>query len=185
MKLIAGLGNPGIEYEATRHNVGFMVADLVADQLNIDLNRSAWKSIYGKGKINGLDIMVIKSRTFMNLSGEAVGEVCRYFKLAVEDVIVIYDDIDLPLGKVRVRPGGGSGGHRGLESVIQHLGSETITRVRVGIGRPDNQDPVDYVLSVFTGEQWEIIKPALEHAARAVIALLEQPVDTVMNKYNR
>ncbi|WP_366923349.1 aminoacyl-tRNA hydrolase [Metallumcola ferriviriculae] len=184
MKLIAGLGNPGAKYEATRHNAGFMVADLVADYLNVAINRTRWRSCYGKGRYQGQEVMVVKPQTFMNLSGEAVSEVYRYFKLSLQDLIVVYDDLDLPLGKIRIRPSGGAGGHKGLASIIQHLGSEDIVRVRVGVGRSERDDTVDYVLSVFDDEQWEVIKPALGNAAKAVTALISEPADIVMNEFN-
>lgn len=184
MKLIIGLGNPGEKYQATRHNVGFMVADLIADRLAITMDRVGWKSIYGKGKYHDTDIMILKPQTYMNLSGEAVGQVCRYFKVAVEDVMVIYDDMDLPTGKVKLRPAGGAGGHKGLLSIIEHLGSEKIIRIKVGIGRPQYHNPVDYVTGIFSEEQWEEVAPAIKRAADAATALIEESVDIVMNNFN-
>lgn len=184
MKLLVGLGNPGKQYEATRHNVGFMVADLLAESLNIDLSRSGWKSVYGKGRAGDQDVMIVKPQTYMNLSGEAVGEICRYFNLTHEDVIVIYDDMDLPVGKIRVRAKGSAGGHRGMQSVIDHLGTEAITRVKVGIGRPEAQDPVDYVMSMFPEDEWKTMKEAIDGAARAAVSLLFHPIDQVMNEFN-
>ena len=184
MKLVVGLGNPGSKYETTRHNAGFMVLDQIVDELSIDISRSGWKGLYGKGKVDGVDIMLLKPQTYMNVSGQSVAEVCNFFKVDAKDVIVIYDDLDLPLGKMKVRSKGSAGGHRGMESIINLLNTDIIARVKVGIGRSEVIDPVDYVLGTFSEEEWDVMKEVLGDAAKAAISLCYNSVDSVMNRFN-
>lgn len=186
MKLIVGLGNPGQEYSATRHNVGFMVVDALA---------AAWKAADWRHKHNALvaeyrtadeTILLVKPQTYMNLSGTAVGELARWYKLTPEDVIVVYDDMDLPTGKLRLRMKGGTGGHRGMESLLVHLGQDTFPRVRVGIGRPPaGWQVVDYVLSRFTAEEQPLLEDAIARSTAAIECIVSQGVNKAMNRYNK
>ena len=136
MKLIVGLGNPGKKYEHTRHNVGFDTVDLLADLAQIDVDKESFKGLVGRGKIFDQDVMILKPQTYMNLSGESVSELVRYFKIAIEDILIVYDDMALPPGKLRLRPGGSSGGHKGMQNIIENLQTENIKRIRIGIGEP-------------------------------------------------
>ncbi|WLR50907.1 aminoacyl-tRNA hydrolase [Bacillus tianshenii] len=185
MKLIVGLGNPGKKYAETRHNAGFMVIDHLAEQLNISLTKEKFNGIYGDGIINGEKVLLLKPLTYMNLSGESIAPLMDYFNIPIEDLIVIYDDLDLPTGKVRLRLKGGTGGHNGLKSIFQHLGSKEFKRVRIGIGRPQGPIPVvDYVLGRFNNEESIEMKEAIEHAAKACEAWVTTPFQEVMNQYN-
>jgi len=185
MKIVVGLGNPGSQYSTTRHNVGFMTADLLAARWEVD----NWKN-----KFDGLvaeyrdidTVLIIKPQTYMNLSGAAVMAVVNWYKVAVEDVIVIYDDLDLPAGKLRLRTKGGSGGHRGIESILVELGKDDFTRVRIGIGRPPQyMATADYVLGRFSPEEIPVIEPSLKRAANAVEAILKVGLAKAANEYNK
>lgn len=187
MKLIVGLGNPGREYAATRHNAGFLVIDCLAHELGLSVGKKLLRSLTGQGQINGEKVVLAKPQTYMNLSGESVGALLRWYKLTTSDLIVIYDDLDLPPGKLRIRGGGGSGGHKGMQSVIEALGTEDFTRVRIGIGRPraPEFDPVDYVLSGFSEEEAGEMKEVLAQAVEAVLCIVRDGVERAMNLYNR
>ena len=187
MKLIVGLGNPGREYAATRHNIGFMVADRLARELGVAVEKKMFKALVGQGRINGEKVALAKPQTYMNLSGEAVGALLNWHKLAAGDLIVIYDDLDLPPGKLRIRPEGGPGGHKGMQSIIQALGTENFTRVRVGIGRPaiPGFESVDYVLGRLEGDDAKVVGEALDLAAEAVLCVVRDGVERAMNLYNR
>lgn len=168
MFCIAGLGNPGIQYQETRHNAGFLVIERIAEKSGIAVNKKGFQSMYGKGVVEGNELFLVKPQTFMNLSGQAVSALLAYFKLPLERILVVYDDLDLPLGKLRFRLSGSSGGHKGMASIIEAIGSSDIPRLRVGIGRPpDNQDVVDYVLKPFCGPEKEIFSQSIERAAEA------------------
>ncbi|MGG1572715.1 aminoacyl-tRNA hydrolase [Fictibacillus sp. NRS-1165] len=185
MKWFVGLGNPGREYENTRHNVGFWVIDELSKRLDIPLNQSKFKGIFGSGVINGEKVYLLKPLTYMNLSGESVRPFKDYFKLSVEDMVVIYDDLDTPAGKLRLREKGSAGGHNGMKSIIAHIGTQEYNRVRFGIGRPANAQPVpDFVLSPFSKEDAPLIESALKRSADACEAFLSMPFSRVMNKYN-
>ncbi|MEW6623731.1 MAG: aminoacyl-tRNA hydrolase [Bacillota bacterium] len=184
MRLIAGLGNPGKDYEATRHNVGFMVADLLADKWGIEFSKTKEKGLVAEGYHQGEKIILVKPQTYMNLSGRCVSPLVNYYKIAINKVIVIYDDLDLPLGVLRIRPGGASGGHKGIQSIMDHLGTMDIPRVKIGIGRPPS-DSVDHVLGVFSEEEWEITKKVLLKSVEAVEKMLDEDIEKVMNIYNR
>lgn len=182
--ILVGLGNPGRQYARNRHNVGFQCIDHIAEAHSIAFHRSRFKSATGEGAIAGVPVILVRPSTFMNESGEAVGPLCHYYKTPVERLIVIYDDIDLAFGKLRVRPGGSSGGHNGIKSLIQHLGGEGFVRIRVGVGRPAQGDPVDYVLNDFDREQAPVIAriyPLVEEIVRCVLA---EGVAQAMNLYN-
>lgn len=185
MKLVVGLGNPGNDYVRTRHNIGVMVADAFSESNNINLNQTKFKAIIGKGAMGGEEIIIAKPQTYMNRSGESVSSLLSFFKLTPLDCIVICDDLELPLGKIRVRGNGGHGGHNGLRSIIELTGSQEFVRVRVGIGRPNDPSRVsDYVLSPFSKEEKPIIEEAIEKAARTVETIIRDGVEAAMNKFN-
>lgn len=185
MKLIVGLGNPGDEYIRTRHNIGFMVADLLADRNRIALNQSKFKAIIGKGQIGSADVIVAKPQTYMNRSGESVSSLLSFFKSNPSDCIVVCDDLELPLGKIRVRGKGGHGGHNGLRSIIEQIGSQEFIRVRVGIGRPKDESQVsDYVLGPFSKAEKPAIDDAMERASNAVEAIVTEALEAAMNRFN-
>ena len=177
MKLIVGLGNPGKKYEHTRHNMGFDVVDLFSDNNQIDIDKETFKGLVGRGKVYGEDIYVLKPTTFMNLSGESVREIVNYFKIELEDIIVIYDDMALAPGNIRLRASGSSGGHKGMQNIITNLGSENIKRIRIGIGE-SSYDTIDYVLSK------PLIEESIEKAVKALEEALKNGFDMAMTKYN-
>ncbi len=186
MFCIAGLGNPGPQYQETRHNAGFLVIEHLAQKTGKNLNKSGFHSLYGKALIGAEDTMLVQPQTFMNLSGQAVLGVMSYYKISVERLLVIYDDLDLPLGTIRFRLSGSPGGHKGLTSIIQMLGTQEIPRLRVGIGRPQNgQAVVDYVLSSFSGSEKKIFFDSIERAAIASTYFVTDGPDYVMNHFNR
>jgi PTH1 family peptidyl-tRNA hydrolase len=186
MKLIVGLGNPGCKYAATRHNVGFMVLDRLAADVDVVVKKKMFKSLVGRGMIGRENIILAKPQTFMNLSGEAVGLLVNWFKLSPADLIVIYDDLDLPPGNVRVRPGGGSGGHKGMQSIIRVLGTQKFPRIRIGIGKPPVLDfeAADYVLSRLNPGEMGKIEEALKMAAESVKCIVRDGLEAAMNLYN-
>ncbi len=186
MKWIVGLGNPGPMYAATRHNVGFMLIDALSQEWGISLTKERHQSMLGEGVIDGQKVLLIKPLTYMNLSGEAVGAVYRWYKPPLEELLVVYDDLDLPLGALRFRLHGGAGGHNGMKSIIQHLGTEKFKRLRIGIGRPPGEMEVSrYVLQPFSAQESHEIKGAIETATEALTAWLKLPFDQVMTRYNR
>ncbi|GGH88022.1 PTH1 family peptidyl-tRNA hydrolase [Pullulanibacillus pueri] len=185
MKLIAGLGNPGSEYIHTRHNIGFEVVEKLAEEHRIPMNRSKFNALYGKGTIHGEEVLLVKPLTYMNLSGEAIGPMMSYFKIPIEDILIIYDDLDLAVGKLRLRLKGSAGGHNGMKSIIQHVGSTEFKRLRFGIGRPPGRQPVvDYVLKKFSKEEDPVVESVVEKAVKACEEWFKDPFDKVMNKYN-
>jgi PTH1 family peptidyl-tRNA hydrolase len=186
MKLIIGLGNPGSKYETTRHNVGFMVIDLIADMLNADFKTTKHRALVAEGRLDGEKVLLVKPQTFMNLSGEAVLAIQSWFKLSPQDVIVIYDDLDLAVGRLRIREKGSAGGQKGMASIIKLLGTEEIMRIKIGIGRPPaDWQAADYVLSVFSDEEWEVLQELLPKAAKAALLLAKGNLNEAMNMYNR
>jgi PTH1 family peptidyl-tRNA hydrolase len=183
--LIVGLGNPGLAYRHNRHNVGFMVADALAEKLEIPLKRVKFKAQIGNGKLEDIPIIIAKPLTFMNKSGEAVAPLVRYFKVPLERLLVIHDDMDLPLGTLRMRPSGGSAGHNGMLSIFDKLGTNAIPRLRVGIGRPPGRmDPADYVLQDFPKSDEELLKMVIAHACEAALAFITTGLEKAMNTYN-
>jgi PTH1 family peptidyl-tRNA hydrolase len=184
VKLIVGLGNPGRKYAGNRHNVGFQCLDRLAEVRGLSFGRRKHKALLAQGKTADLKIILAKPQTFMNLSGEAVERLVRFYKVPREDILVIYDDLDLPLGKIRLRPEGGSGGHKGMKSVIEHLGTNGFPRLRVGIGRPAHGDPVDYVLDDFTPDEQIAINEAYDRVVSAVELWLAEGITAAMNEHN-
>lgn len=185
MKLIVGLGNPGDEYIRTRHNIGFMVADLFADKERIVLNQSKFKAVTGRGKLGSEELIVAKPQTYMNRSGEAVSSLLFFYKLDPSDCIVICDDLELAPGKIRIREKGGHGGHNGLRSIIEMVGSQEFVRVKIGIGRPnDNTQVSDYVLSSFSKIEKPLIEETIERASKAVETIITDGIETAMNRFN-
>ncbi len=184
MKLIVGLGNPGKEYEKTRHNVGFMVMDCLADDFRVSINTKKFKGEYVKLKYQGEDIILLKPMTYMNNSGEAVSQVMNFFKIDVDDLLVIYDDMDMPTGKLRLRQSGSAGGHNGVKSIIAHVGTQNFKRIRVGIDKHPQIPVVDYVLGRFTKEQQPLIEDGIQKAAQAVQMMLDKDFVAAMNAFN-
>ena len=183
MKLIVGLGNPGKKYEHTRHNMGFDVLDLFSDLAMIDIDKESFKGLLGRGKLFDQDVLLLKPQTYMNLSGESVQEVVHYFKIKLEDIVVIYDDMALPIGRIRLRERGSSGGHKGMQNIIEHLGSEDIKRIRVGIGEP-TFDVIDYVLAKPSKDEAPEIEEAIKEAVEALKVILKNNFEVAMNKFN-
>lgn len=185
MKLIVGLGNPGKEYDQTRHNIGFMTIDELADYFDIKLDRTKFNGLYGLGMVRGEKVLLLKPLTYMNLSGESIRPLMEYYDIDVEDLLVIYDDLDLPCGKIRLRTKGSAGGHNGIKSIIQHLKTQEFNRVRIGIDRPKNgMKVVDYVLGRFTSEEMIEMNGAMEKSVKASEEWLSKPFLEVMNRYN-
>jgi PTH1 family peptidyl-tRNA hydrolase len=184
VKLIVGLGNPGKEYQGTRHNVGFEVIDTLARRHGIRLRKRLCKALIGEGTIGGEHVTLAKPLTFMNLSGEAVAELAHRYRLETQDIIVITDDVNLPLGRLRIRTRGSSGGHKGLRSIIQSIGSEDFPRIRIGIGQPEQTNMVDFVLSRFSRSERRIVREAIERAADAVEVILAEGIEQAMNRFN-
>lgn len=185
MKLIVGLGNPTEKYQGTRHNVGFEVIDTLVEKYNVPLDIIKHKGMYGKGKIEGQTVILLKPMTFMNLSGESVSAVAKYYKIPSEDIIVIYDDINLDVGRLRIREKGSAGGHNGIKNIISHLGTEEFPRIRVGVGmKPSKMDLADYVLSHFSENDQKLMNQGYERACEALKLLLVDDIPQAMNKYN-
>lgn len=183
--IIAGLGNPGRKYEDTRHNIGFRAIDYLSVKYGIGVNRLKHKALIGDGIINGERVMLVKPQTFMNLSGESINDIVEWFKLPVKNLIIIYDDADLPLGTIRIRPKGSSGTHNGMKSIIYHLQSDEFPRIRIGIGNaPEEWDLADYVLSRFSPEEAGIIAKSIERVAEATAVIIKSGVEAAMNQYN-
>ena len=184
MKLIVGLGNPGKEYENTRHNVGFMTMDRLADVLNVSIDYAKFKGEYVKMKYHGEDVILLKPMTYMNNSGESVIQVMNYFKIDVSDLLVIYDDMDMPTGKLRLRESGSAGGHNGMKSIIAHVGTQSFKRIRVGIDKHPRIKVIDYVLGRFTKEEQPLIDEGIENAVKAVEMFLDKDFTASMNAFN-
>lgn len=185
MYIIVGLGNPGDKYEKTRHNVGFNVIDLLAKEYSIDVSKIKHKALIGEGRVGTEKVILVKPMTYMNLSGESVADICNYYNIDLENLIVIYDDIDLDVGKIRIRKKGSGGTHNGMRSIIKCLGANDFPRVRVGVSKPKpGQDLADFVLSRFRKEESDDVELGLEKAAKAVDVMIRDNIDLAMNKYN-
>ena len=184
--LLVFLGNPGPKYDCTRHNAGFMAGDALAKKLGVSINKLRFKALTASAEINGEKVLLMKPQTFMNLSGEAVGEAARFYKIPPEHVLVVSDEISLPLGKLRVRPKGSAGGHNGLKSIIAHLGSDAFPRIRLGVGAPPHPDydMADWVLSVFRNQDLEDMRAAADRAGEAVISYITDGPERAMNRFN-
>ena len=185
MKLIVGLGNPGSEYAASRHNIGFMCVNKLAKTYKISLNQKHSRSLSGKGMISDNEVALAKPRTYMNNSGIAVRLLMQNYRVALSDLLIIYDDMDLPLGKLRLKPEGSAGGHHGMESVMKELGSRSFARIRVGIGRREGLHGADYVLSSFLPEENEIIEQTLGRVVELFPMLLKEAPAKAMNEFNK
>lgn len=183
MFLIVGLGNPGKEYENTRHNIGFEVIDYIANKYNIELNRVKFKGVYGEGFIQNKKVILLKPTTYMNLSGESIREVINFYKLTEEDVIVLYDDISLEVGRIRIREKGSAGGHNGIKSIIANLSTDVFPRIKIGVGQPKG-DLVSHVLGKFSKDEQEVLKESLEASASAVEIIIKENAKEAMNKLN-
>lgn len=185
MKCIIGLGNPGKKYENTRHNIGFMAIDALSETMGIDLSQQKFKSHYGAGYVNGEKVMLVKPQTFMNLSGEGVRPLIDYYKIDIEDILVLYDDLDLPVGHLRLRQKGSGGGHNGMKSLSQHLGTQNFKRIRIGIDRPSQDTPVvKYVLSKFPKSDAVILDKVIKTTVDACNAFITKNFQDVMTQYN-
>ena len=186
MKLIAGLGNPGAKYRETRHNVGFEVVDLLARRQGVDFESAPGEAVMARGRSLGDGVLLVKPLTSMNLSGHAVAELIRYYRVALADVLVILDEVQLPLGRLRARARGSHGGHNGLKSVAGQLGSDEYARLRIGVGRGDERrDLADHVLARFDAEERETIQTAIQRAADAAAMFATEGIERVMNTFNR
>ncbi len=184
MKIVVGLGNPGKQYEGTRHNVGFEVIEVLAKRHNIAVTKRNFRAVFGEGAMGGERVLLVRPMTFMNLSGDAVAALCRYYKVPPEEVIVILDDIALDVGRLRLRFKGSAGGHNGLANIIKLLHTEDIPRVRVGVGSPRPGAMVDHVLSRFGAEEREAIENASEKAADAIECAVREGFEKAMNRFN-
>jgi len=185
MYLVAGLGNPGREYERTRHNVGFLVADELARRFGVSVWKTEFKSYKAESYFNNEKIVLLKPLTYMNLSGEALREVVRYYKIDIENVIVIHDELDIRFGRVKVKSGGGSAGNKGIESIIHLLGTRDFQRIRVGIGKPlGGKEIVSHVLSKFASDEKEELEEIIITAADAAIEILKNGINSALNKFN-
>lgn len=185
MKLIVGLGNPTAQYAGTRHNVGFDVIDKLAEQYIIGVDTLKHKGAYGKGRIEGQSVILLKPMTFMNLSGESVVAVANYYKIEAQDIIVVYDDINLDVGRLRIREKGSAGGHNGIKNIIAHLGTDVFPRIRVGVGmKPKKMDLADYVLSRFTEEERAMMEQGYEWACDATALMVMDNIAKAMNDFN-
>ena len=186
MYIIVGLGNPTKEYQATRHNIGWDAITRISDEYRIPLDFKKHKAICGKGYIEGEKVILAQPLTYMNLSGESVRELVDFYKVSPEEVIVIYDDISLEVGQLRIRKKGSAGGHNGIKSIISHLGTDEFPRIKVGVGdKPKGWDLADYVLSRFTKEENEVIREALKSTSEACRMITGGEIDAAMNHYNR
>lgn len=183
MYLIVGLGNPGKEYEKTRHNVGFIALDYLAQQCGISVSKLKFRGIYGRGTVAGEACILLKPHTFMNLSGESVREAAEYFKIEPDKIIVMYDDTDIDVGKIRIRPSGSAGGHNGMKSIIYQLNSDQFPRVRFGVGKAE-RNMVNHVLGHFSAEDGAAVSAAIREVEAIVTTIIREGVAAAMNRFN-
>lgn len=183
MFVIVGLGNPGREYNNTRHNIGFEAINYLAKMYSIDIDREKFKGVYGEGFIKNKKVILLKPTTYMNLSGESLKSIMDFYKLAEDEIIVIYDDISLPIGRFRIREKGSAGGHNGIKSIINHLGTNNFSRIKIGVGEPKG-NLVNHVLGKFSKADNEIISEILQAVAGATETMIEDDIREAMNKYN-
>lgn len=185
MYLIAGLGNPGREYQTSRHNIGFMLVSHLAEKLGAAFTRVQSKALVTKSDFEGSRLILAKPQTYMNLSGQAVGSLVKFYKVELENLLVVYDDVDLPFGRLRMRPSGGSAGQKGMQSIIDQLGTQDIPRMRMGIGRPPgSKGAASYVLRDFSGEDADFLPTVLDRGVEAVLTYIREDLTTAMNLYN-
>ena len=186
MLIIAGLGNPGKEYENTRHNAGFMVMDALAEKIGADISEKKHKALCGKGVIGGEKVILMKPQTYMNSSGESIRAAADYYKVDPEDILIVYDDISLAPGQLRIRAKGRAGGHNGIKSIIAHLGTQAFPRVKVGVGeKPKGYDLADYVLSRFPKDERVLMEEAFERAGEAAVCMMNDTMEHAMNQFNK
>ena len=185
MKLIVGLGNPGLQYRQTRHNIGFLAIEQIAKDYHIEVTKAKFKALIGEGKIGDEKVILMMPQTYMNLSGEAIIACKNWYKLQENDIIVLYDDISLEVGQLRIRREGSAGGHNGIKNILLHLGTNKFPRVKIGVGqKPEGYDLADYVLGKFDEKEKEIFKETLQRASAATKLILEGKIDVAMNRYN-
>ena len=185
MKLIVGLGNPGTEYVATRHNIGFRAVDSLAEAYRIPIHKNKFKALIGEGTVFGERLILMKPQTYMNLSGEAIRACMDWNKLTISDIIIIYDDVSLEVGQLRIRKTGSAGGHNGIKSIIAHLGSQDFMRIKVGVGeKPAGWDLANYVLGKFSDEEIKIMSARFEDIEKAIQITLQKGAEQAMNQYN-
>ncbi|QEK11077.1 aminoacyl-tRNA hydrolase [Crassaminicella thermophila] len=184
MLVVVGLGNPGKQYEGTRHNVGFDTIDYLAYRNNISINKVKHKAVVGDGFINNKKVMLVKPQTYMNLSGRSLLEIVNFYKIDMDELIVIYDDIDTDVGKIRIRRKGSAGTHNGMKSIIYEIQSDQFPRIRIGIGKPTYGNLADFVLGKFSKEEKEEIALSIKRAAEAVETFIKDGIDIAMNRYN-
>ena len=183
--LIAGLGNPGREYKASRHNIGFMLVSHLAEELGVTFSRVQSKALVTKTEYQGSRLILAKPQTYMNLSGQAVGSLVKFYKIEFDHLLVVYDDVDLPYGRIRMRPSGGSAGQKGMRSIIDQLGTQEFPRMRLGIGRPPgSKGAASYVLRDFSGEDAEFLPSVLDRGVEAILTYIREDLTTAMNRYN-
>ena len=183
--LIVGLGNPGQKYEHTRHNMGFLTLDLLAEQEKVKIDRIKFKGLTAQATVGGARCLLLKPQTYMNLSGEAVREAAQFYKIPADHVLVIYDDISLPVGKLRVRPTGSAGGHNGIKNIIAHLGTQDFPRVKIGVGAPGaDGDMVDWVIGAPSQAERKVLVESFEKAIQAAACIIEHGCQKAMNKFN-
>ena len=183
--LIVGLGNPGRQYQASRHNIGFMLVSHLAEKLDIAFTRVQSKALVTKSNYQGRSLILAKPQTYMNLSGQAVSSLVRFYKIQLDNLLVVYDDVDLPYGRIRMRPSGGSAGQKGMQSIIGQLGTQEFPRMRMGVGRPPGSEAAaSYVLRDFSGEDADFLPPILDRGVEAVMTYITEDLTTAMNRYN-
>lgn len=185
MYIIVGLGNPEEDYSCTRHNMGFNVINKVAKQYEIEVTKSKFKGLYGTGSIEGEKVILLKPQTYMNLSGESIREILQFYKIEIEQLVVIYDDIDIEPGVIKIKKAGGAGTHNGMKSVVHELNTQNFKRIRVGIGMPKQKENlIEYVLGEISEEDKEKLEQGTELAKEAVIEVIKNGIDKAMNKFN-
>ncbi|NLY09579.1 MAG: aminoacyl-tRNA hydrolase [Tissierellia bacterium] len=186
MKIIVGLGNPGNEYKGTRHNVGFITVEKIAEDYGISLTKAGFQALYGQGRIDGEQLILVKPMTYMNLSGMAVRQIMDYYKVEAKDLIVIQDDIDISKGTIKIKSKGSAGTHNGMKSVIKHLGHGNFSRIKIGVGNPSHgKDLADFVLSKFSKEEIDEIDSAIDQAAKATVTWVKHGTEVTMNEFNK
>ncbi|MDT8715739.1 aminoacyl-tRNA hydrolase [Clostridium sp. 19966] len=183
MYLVVGLGNPGSEYAKTKHNVGFDVVDLLADKYNIDINRKKFKGVFGEGNICGKKVILLKPHTYMNLSGESVGEAVKFYKIDIDNIIIVYDDMSLDIGRIRIREKGSAGGHNGIKNIIAMLSTDAFPRIKVGVGKPKGSW-VSHVLSGFDKNERIKLEKTFDMVVESIETIVNSSVSEAMNKFN-
>ena len=185
MYLIVGLGNPDTEYDNTRHNMGFNAINGISKKYNIKLKKNKFQGLFEIGEIEGQKVIIVKPQTYMNLSGNCVKEIVDFYKIEKENIIIIYDDMDIEPGKIKIRKKGSSGGHNGIKSIIQMLGTDQFSRIRIGIGKPEHKgDEINYVIGPIHNEEKKLLMQGVEKAEKALIEILKNGIDIAMNKFN-